>query len=91
MFTIPDKLSALAFGNRREVYNLLFRLAWRSLREVIEEEQWFEPTAAMVLHTWISSAGSGSIATKSFRCVRSNGSRRASSYSVRLVLNPCHP
>ena len=52
VFTIPDKLSSLALGNRREIYNLLFRSAWRALREVIEEEQGFEASAAMVLHTW---------------------------------------
>jgi len=52
VFTIPDKLSSLALGNRREIYNLLFRSAWRALREVIEEEQRFEASAAMVLHTW---------------------------------------
>jgi len=52
VFTIPDKLSSLALGNRREVYDLLFHSAWRALREVIEEEQGFEASAAMVLHTW---------------------------------------
>ena len=52
VFTIPDKLSSLALGNRREIYNLLFHSAWRALREVIEQEQGFEASAAMVLHTW---------------------------------------
>ena len=32
--------------------NLLFHSAWRALREVIEKEQGFEASAAMVLHTW---------------------------------------
>ncbi len=52
VFTMPDKLSSLALGNRREIYNLLFHSAWRALREVIEAEQGFEASAAMVLHTW---------------------------------------
>ncbi len=52
VFTIPDKLSSLALGNRRELYGLLFHSAWQSLREVIGEEQGYEASAAMVLHTW---------------------------------------
>ena len=52
VFTIPDKLSSLALGNRREIYNLLFHSAWQTLREVIADEQGFEAAAAMVLHTW---------------------------------------
>lgn len=52
MFTIPDKLSSLALGNRREMYDLLFRSAWKTLRDVIAAEQHFEAAAAMVLHTW---------------------------------------
>jgi hypothetical protein len=52
VFTIPDRLSSLALGNRREIYDLLFHSAWQSLRDVIAEEQGFEAAAAMVLHTW---------------------------------------
>jgi len=52
VFTIPDTLSSLALGNRREIYNLLFHSAWQSLRDVIAHEQGFEAAAAMVLHTW---------------------------------------
>ncbi len=52
VFTIPDKLSSLALGNREEIYNLLFRAAWRTLRDVIADEQLFEAAAVMVLHTW---------------------------------------
>jgi hypothetical protein len=52
VFTLPDKLSSLALGNRREMYDLLFRSAWKTLREVIADEQHFEAAAAMVLHTW---------------------------------------
>ena len=50
--SIPDKLSSLALGNRREIYNLLFHSSWQSLSEVIGEEQGYEASAAMVLHTW---------------------------------------
>ena len=52
VFTIPDKLSSLALGNRDEIYNLLFRSAWKTLRDVIADEQLFEAAAVMVLHTW---------------------------------------
>ena len=38
VFTIPDKLSSLALGNREAIYNLLFRSAWQTLREVIADE-----------------------------------------------------
>lgn len=52
VFTIPDKLSSLALGNREEMYDLLFRAAWKTLKTVIADEQHFEAAAAMVLHTW---------------------------------------
>ena len=52
VFTIPDKLSSLTLGNRREMFNLLFRSAWRALKHTVENEQQFEAAAAMVLHTW---------------------------------------
>lgn len=52
VFTIPDKLSALALGNRRAMYDLLFQSAWQSLSSVIGREQGFAAAAVMVLHTW---------------------------------------
>ena len=52
VFTIPDQLSSLALGNRRELFNLLFHSAWRALKQVIEDEQQFEAAVAMMLHTW---------------------------------------
>jgi hypothetical protein len=52
VFTLPDQLSSLALGNRKEIYDLLFRSAWKTLRDVIADEQHFEAAAAMVLHTW---------------------------------------
>ena len=52
VFTIPEQLSSLTLGNRRVMFDLLFRAAWTSLKHVIEDEQQFEPAAAMVLHTW---------------------------------------
>jgi hypothetical protein len=52
VFTLPDQLSSLALGNRREIYDLLFRSAWTTLRDVIADEQHFEAAATMVLHTW---------------------------------------
>ena len=52
VFTIPDKLSSLTLGNRQEMFDLLFRSAWRALKQTIENEQQFEAAAAMMLHTW---------------------------------------
>ena len=52
VFTIPKLLSSLALGNRKAMYDLLFRSSWRALREIIAEEQGFEAAAGMVLHTW---------------------------------------
>lgn len=52
VFTLPEQLSALALGNRKVLFDLLFHSAWQALRQVIVDEQQFEPAAAMVLHTW---------------------------------------
>ena len=52
VFTIPDKLSSLALGNREEMYDLLFGSAWKTLKQTVESEQQFEAAAVMVLHTW---------------------------------------
>ena len=52
VFTLPDVLSAVALGNRRAIYGLLMRAAWRALKEVLQKEQGIEPAAVMVLHTW---------------------------------------
>lgn len=51
VFTLPQTLSALALGNRRVLYDLLFKTAWRALRETLEEQFGFQPAAVMVLHT----------------------------------------
>jgi len=52
IFTIPQQLSSLALGNRRVMFDLLFRSAWRVLQQTIATEQRFEAAALMVLHTW---------------------------------------
>lgn len=52
VFTLPARLSSLALGNRRAIYNLLFQSAWRALSETIRAEQGYDPAALMVLHTW---------------------------------------
>lgn len=52
VFTMPDDLSSLALGNRREMFKLLFHAAWKSLKKVLENEQQYEAAANMVLHTW---------------------------------------
>jgi hypothetical protein len=52
VFTLPDTLSSLTLGNRREVYALLMRAAWRALDEVLRAEHGMQPAALLVLHTW---------------------------------------
>jgi len=52
VFTLPNDLAAVALGNRKALYDLLFRAAWAALREVLEERFAFQPAALMVLHTW---------------------------------------
>jgi hypothetical protein len=52
VFTVPDSLHGLMLGNRRETFNVLFRSAWASLRDLLRKEQGIEPAAQMVLHTW---------------------------------------
>ena len=52
VFTLPQELSALALGNRNEIYNLLFETAWQSLRTKIEKELGIAAAGLAVLHTW---------------------------------------
>jgi hypothetical protein len=54
VFTLPKELSALALGNRRPLYNLLFHTAWAALKQMLTDEKHLgiDPAAAMVLHTW---------------------------------------
>jgi hypothetical protein len=52
VFTLPDSLSSLALGNRREMYDLLFETAWESLRTKIEKDIGIQAAGVAVLHTW---------------------------------------
>jgi hypothetical protein len=52
VFTLPSELSQLALGNRREIADLLFESAWKSLKKTIQQQQGYDPAAIMVLHTW---------------------------------------
>ena len=52
VFTLPEIISTIALGNRSEIAGLLFKSAWRALKETIVSEQGYEPAALMVLHTW---------------------------------------
>jgi hypothetical protein len=36
VFTVPDRLSGLFLGNRRVLYPLLQRSAWRALRRLLQ-------------------------------------------------------
>ena len=51
VFTLPDELAPLILGNRKALYDLLFRSAWRSLQGTLRTEGQFQPAAVMVLHT----------------------------------------
>ncbi|MFQ5807962.1 MAG: transposase zinc-binding domain-containing protein, partial [Phycisphaerae bacterium] len=51
VFTLPDKLAPVILGNRKALYDLLFRSAWRSLAKSLRGEGQFQPAAVMVLHT----------------------------------------
>jgi hypothetical protein len=51
IFTLPDKLSPLILGNRKELYSLLFQSAWKALDGELRRTGKFQPAALMVLHT----------------------------------------
>jgi hypothetical protein len=52
VFTVPDKLSGLMLGNRRQLYRTLMHAAWEALKESIETKLGMQASAMMVLHTW---------------------------------------
>ncbi len=54
VFTLPHQLNALARGNPRVIYRLLFEAAARTLLEFGENPRWLggEIGLTMVLHTW---------------------------------------
>ena len=51
VFTLPDKLSPLMLGNRRQLYGLLMRSAWGALNKELRQQGKYHPAALMVLHT----------------------------------------
>jgi hypothetical protein len=57
VFTLPAELSSLALGNRKEMYDLLFRVAWSCLSRKIEKELGIQSAAQAVLHTWNQRTG----------------------------------
>jgi hypothetical protein len=54
VFTLPHELNALAQGNPRTIYNLLFAAASATLLEFGRNPRWLggEIAATLVLHTW---------------------------------------
>ena len=54
VFTLPHELNALAQGNPRVIYRLLFRAASQTLLEFGRNPRWLggELGITMVLHTW---------------------------------------
>lgn len=51
VFTLPDKVSSLILGNRKLLYDLLFRSAWQALNRTLRNAGQFQPAAHFVLHT----------------------------------------
>lgn len=52
VMTLPDTLSSLTLGNRREVYELLFQTARDALKAKIEKDLGIQAAGVSVLHTW---------------------------------------
>jgi len=54
VFTLPHKLNALAQGNPREIYALLFEAVSATLLEFGANRRWLggEIAASLILHTW---------------------------------------
>lgn len=54
VFTIPEQLNALVLSNDRLIYNLLFKAAWQTIKQLATDKQWLGAEAGMiaVLHTW---------------------------------------
>ena len=54
VFTIPDTLNPVAFQNQRTVYNLMFKAAWETLRDLSSDRKYLgaEIGVTSVLHTW---------------------------------------
>lgn len=52
VFTLPEELSAMALGNRKDIADLLMHSAWKAIKKSVESEQGYEFGALMVLHTW---------------------------------------
>ncbi len=54
VFTLPHEIGALALRNRKEIFNLLFSAAARTLLELGKDEEWLGAQLGVttVLHTW---------------------------------------
>ena len=54
VFTVPDKLNKLFLVNQRQMYNLLFSVAWDVLSDFGKDKKWIGGRigATAILHTW---------------------------------------
>jgi len=54
VFTVPDKLNKLFLVNQRQMYNLLFSVAWDVLNDFGKDKKWIGGRigATAILHTW---------------------------------------
>jgi hypothetical protein len=89
VFTIPQALSSLVLGNRKELYRLLFGSAAASLQRSIAQECGRQSASTMVLHTWnqrlghhphvhalVPGSGPSLCGTRWIPCRYTKGSRR---------------
>jgi hypothetical protein len=54
VFTVPEEISALALGNKKEVYSILFRAASETLLEIAQDPRHLGACLGFlaILHTW---------------------------------------
>src|SRR5262249_46217527 len=54
VFTVPEEIAALALGNKKEVYSILFRAASETLLEVAKDPRHLGASVGFlaILHTW---------------------------------------
>ena len=54
VFTLPDKLNSLCLSNPRQLYHLLFRTAWETVKAFASDPKYLGAHTGMVvvLHTW---------------------------------------
>jgi Putative transposase/Transposase zinc-binding domain len=52
VFTLPHEFNQLVLGNKREIYDILFKASSEAVKEVFRERYKADPGMIAVLHTW---------------------------------------